>query len=72
MYSFDEMLPPGTYKLFAFEGVPEGIWEDPDFMKEVAAKGTDVKLGENDSQRVDVAVIAKSELASTPQKLGVE
>lgn len=72
VYSFDEMLPPGTYKLFAFEGVPDGIWEDPDFMKEVAAKGTDVKLGEADSQRVDVPVIKKTELASTLQKLGVE
>ena len=72
VYSFDEMLPPGAYKLFAFEGVPDGIWEDPDFMKDVAAKSTEVKLGEADSQRVDIKVIAKSELESTLEKLGVE
>jgi hypothetical protein len=29
-------LAPGNYRLYAFEGVPGGAWEDSDFMKDSA------------------------------------
>ena len=37
-------VPPGEYKLFAWNDVEPGIWFDPEFMKGVEAKGQEVKL----------------------------
>jgi hypothetical protein len=28
-----ETVPPGSYKLFAWDDVEPGIWWDPDFLK---------------------------------------
>lgn len=72
MYSFDKMLAPGDYQLYAFEAIAQGLWEDAEFLKEVSAKGTDVKLGASDSQRVDIPLITKADLAQTLRKLGID
>ena len=46
-FSFGD-LRPGTYKLYAFEGAPDGVWEDPDFMKEFSAAGVEIHLDEGE------------------------
>ena len=65
-------LAPGPYKLYAFEGVPEGAWEDSDFMKELAGAGMEFRLAEGEVKSVDVPLISKSDLALTLKKLGME
>jgi len=65
-------IPPGTYTLYAFEGVPNGAWEDSAFMREVSGSGTEIELVEGDVRTVDLPVILKSKLAPILKKLGME
>jgi hypothetical protein len=65
-------IPPGTYTLYAFEGVPNGAWEDSAFMQEVSGSGTEIELIEGDVRSIDVPVLLKSKLAPILKKLGME
>jgi hypothetical protein len=64
--------PPGKYTLYAFEGVPNGAWEDSAFMQEVSGSGTEIELAEGDLRSVDVPVLLKPKLAPILRKLGME
>jgi len=65
-------LPPGTYKLYAFEGLPDGAWEDPEFKKELRDAGVVVQLREGEVKNADVPLISLSDLAPILKKLGME
>jgi hypothetical protein len=65
-------LEPGLYSLYAFEGVPDGAWENSDFMKEVAGAGKEIRLAEGEVKSVDVPLISKSDVALRLKKLGME
>jgi hypothetical protein len=70
-FSFDN-LAPGAYKLYAFQEVPEGSWEDPDFVKEIKNGGVDIQLSEGDVQSTEVPLLLKADLGPTLKKLGLE
>jgi hypothetical protein len=70
-FSFDD-LAPGAYKLYAFEDVPDGAWEDSAFMKEISGAGMEIQLAEGERKSADVPFLAKSDLAPTLKKLGLE
>jgi hypothetical protein len=70
-FYFDN-LAPGAYKLFAFEQVPDGLWEDPDFLKEIKNKAVDIRLSEEDAQSKEVQLLLKADLAPILRKLGLE
>jgi hypothetical protein len=65
-------IAPGKYTLYAFEGVPNGAWEDSAFMQEVSGSGTEIELVEGDVRSVDIPVLLKSKLAPILKKLGME
>jgi len=65
-------LAPGLYKVYAFQDVPDGSWEDPDFVKEIRSRGVAVQLKEGDVARVEVPLLRKADLAPILQKLGLE
>jgi hypothetical protein len=71
MFSFGDVRP-GAYKLYAFEGAPDGVWEDPDFMKEFSAAGVEIHLDEGEVKSTDVPLIPKSDLMPVLKKLGLE
>jgi hypothetical protein len=50
-------LPPGKYKLFAWEGVEAGIWEDEDFLKGYEDKGILIEVKEADAQATELKLI---------------
>ena len=50
-------LPPGQYKVFAWEDVESGAWVDPDFIKPVEDKGASVTLSESGQETVQVKLI---------------
>ncbi|HJZ95998.1 MAG TPA: carboxypeptidase regulatory-like domain-containing protein [Candidatus Solibacter sp.] len=50
-------LPPGKYRLFAWEDVPPFAWMDPDFLKSVEGKAERVTLGEGSPVTVQLKVI---------------
>jgi hypothetical protein len=50
-------LPPGEYKLYAWESVENRAWVDAEFLKPVEAKAKAVTIREGDSQIVEIKVI---------------
>jgi protocatechuate 3,4-dioxygenase beta subunit len=50
-------LPPGTYKLFAWERVEDGAWHDPEFIKLYEDDGTSVRITEDGRQIMDANLI---------------
>lgn len=50
-------IVPGDYKLFSWEEVESGAWEDPEFLREFEAKGEKVSLQEGDQKTVDLTAI---------------
>jgi hypothetical protein len=54
---FQMDVPPGRYKVFAWDGPPEGAWNDPDFMKQYEKQGTSVDIGSEASEYLEIKVI---------------
>jgi hypothetical protein len=52
-------VPPGEYKLFAWENIEHGSWQDPTFMRELVSRGTAVRIEEGRKTSLDVKVIPK-------------
>jgi Carboxypeptidase regulatory-like domain len=47
-------LPPGSYRLYAWQDMEEGFWRDPDFLKSQEANGTALKVEEGSRQQVEL------------------
>jgi len=54
-------LPPGKYELFSWAGLQQGAWEDPEFLKEYAAKATVLEVNEGDTKTVELKLIPLKE-----------
>ena len=54
-------LPPGEFKLFAWESVPGTNYVDPDFFETFEARGTRVHIEEKQSQSVQLEAITAEE-----------
>jgi len=50
-------LPPGDYKVFAWEGLDKDAWLDPDFVRN-ESRGQSVHIEEGKIQGVDVPIIS--------------
>jgi hypothetical protein len=60
-------ISPGEYKLFSWEEVELGAWEDPEFLKPFEEKGEKVALQEGDQKALNLATIrAKSQVEAKP------
>ena len=55
-------VPPGEYKLFAWEDVESGAWLDPDFIKPLDDKGKSVTIRADGQENADLVAIS----ADTP------
>ena len=53
-------IAPGDYKLFSWEEVESGAWEDPEFLKDFEAKGEKISLQESDQKTLNVTAIRTS------------
>jgi hypothetical protein len=62
-------LPPGQYRVFAWEDVESGAWMDPDFIKPVADRGASVTVEEGGQQTVDVKLIPAAAASDKPAGL---
>jgi Carboxypeptidase regulatory-like domain len=56
-------LKPGAYKLFSWDGVEQGQWEDRDFLKQTEAKGISISVADGDTKSTDLQVIPVNESA---------
>lgn len=52
-------LTPGRYRAFAWKGVPEGAWMDPDFVSLYEDRGVVVEIGGGASEYVEVKAIVE-------------
>jgi hypothetical protein len=52
-------LAPGSYKIFAWNGIEQGEWEDPEFLKMQEAKGESVDVADEDVKTVNSKLIEK-------------
>ncbi len=50
-------VSPGRYKLFAWEQIENGSWQDPNVLKQYEAKGESVDLAEGDAEQLDLKLI---------------
>jgi hypothetical protein len=50
-------IAPGDYKVFAWELVQEGAWQDPDFMRLYEDLGTPVRVTEETRRKFDISLI---------------
>jgi hypothetical protein len=53
-----EGLPPGDYKVFAWENVENGAWMDPEFVARYENWGQAVRVEEGKSQSVDLPTVS--------------
>ncbi|HEX7958439.1 MAG TPA: hypothetical protein VF493_00880, partial [Terriglobales bacterium] len=54
-------LRPGRYRLYAFEDIEAGAYDDPQFMKKYLDSGKAVDVTENSQQTIDLTVIPREE-----------
>jgi len=47
-------VPPGNYKLYAWEDVEVGTWFDPEWLKDWEQKGTPVRIAEGAREAIDI------------------
>jgi hypothetical protein len=52
-------VPPGDYKLFAWQAVERGAWQDPNFMRDFESRGVALQIEEGRETSTDVRVIEK-------------
>ena len=50
-------LTPGTYKLFAWERVESGAWQDPEFMRAFEGSGKSVQVNEGSNESLQLEAI---------------
>jgi Carboxypeptidase regulatory-like domain len=53
-----EGVPPGDYKLFSWEDVETGAWQDPDFIRGAESRGKSIRINEGSTTgNIDLRVI---------------
>jgi protocatechuate 3,4-dioxygenase beta subunit len=50
-------IAPGDYKLFCWDDVEDGAWEDPDFLRAFEDRGQKISVNEGDGSTADILVI---------------
>ena len=50
-------LAPGDYKVFAWEDIEEGAWQDSDFLRSYESRGTSIRIHEGSNETVQVTAI---------------
>ena len=58
-------LAPGKYKLFSWDGVEQGEWEDTDFLKDSEEKGVTIDLKGSDTKAIELKLIQLKGTAAT-------
>lgn len=52
-----DTIAPGDYKVFAWEDVERGAWEDPTFLRPIESRGRSLVLRDGGSEAVQIAAI---------------
>jgi hypothetical protein len=60
-------MPPGDYKVFAWEDVPVGAPQDPEFRKPFEKQAAAIRLQPNGHEKVQVTAISKAQVDRSSQ-----
>jgi len=55
-FRFQE-IPPGDYKIFAWDDIEPGAWQDADFMRPYESRGRALRVSENSKEELQLKVI---------------
>ena len=55
-FRFQE-IPPGDYKLFAWDDIDPGAWQNADFMRLYESRGRALRVSENSKEELQLNVI---------------
>ena len=50
-------IAPGEYKIFSWDEVEDGAWEDPDFLRTFEDRGQKISVEEGNAKTVDIVTI---------------
>jgi hypothetical protein len=50
-------IVPGDYKIFSWDEVEDGAWEDPDFLRAFEDRGQKISVEEGDTKTLDIVTI---------------
>jgi hypothetical protein len=50
-------IPPGDYKIFAWDDIENGAWANPEFIRPYESRGRAIHVAENGSDEVQLSVI---------------
>jgi hypothetical protein len=50
-------IDPGDYKLFAWEDIEPGAWDDPEYLKPFESRGQKVTIPENGRENIALDAI---------------
>jgi hypothetical protein len=53
-------VPPGSYRVFAWEEIPSGAHQDPDYVRRFETRGQPVVVQQNGSVETEVTLISAS------------
>jgi hypothetical protein len=51
-------IPPGDYKVFGWDEVETGLWQEPEFIRSYEERGKPVRVGEGSRQQIELTVIS--------------
>jgi hypothetical protein len=67
-----KQVPPGHYRAYAVEQMNMGQLQNPDLLKQLESKGTEVEVKENDKKQVQLSVTSADELQQIFAHLGLD
>ncbi|HZQ93039.1 MAG TPA: carboxypeptidase-like regulatory domain-containing protein [Terriglobales bacterium] len=57
-------ITPGKYRVYAFEQIEAGAWQDPEFMRKYEDRGSRVEIGESSQPSLTLKLIPASETSA--------
>jgi hypothetical protein len=67
-----ETIPPGSYKLYAFEKIAEDAWDNPDFLNQLQADAQTISLKADQSAQVTLSLISSRKIEQILANLGLQ
>jgi len=65
-------ITPGHYRAYALENVNTNELQDPDVLKQLESKATEVEIKENDRKQIQLPLISSADLQQIFARLGID
>jgi hypothetical protein len=62
-------LEPGSYRVFAVPRYDKGLWQNPDFVRQIAGRGVAAEVAEKATVKVDVHAVRTADLRQVEERI---